>query len=59
MIANRGACHHPDGAIRFVRSALDTFRDEVDRHARRTCSARTTARILPVPSPAAPERAWT
>ncbi|HEX4778621.1 MAG TPA: NADH-ubiquinone oxidoreductase-F iron-sulfur binding region domain-containing protein [Acidimicrobiia bacterium] len=58
MIANRGACHHPDGAIRFVRSALDTFRDEIDRHVHRTCSARTGSPVLPVPSPRASNSGW-
>ena len=28
-IRGRGACHHPDGAVRFVRSALREFGDEL------------------------------
>jgi NADH:ubiquinone oxidoreductase subunit F (NADH-binding) len=33
-INGRGACHHPDGVVRFVRSALDVFGDDVERHLR-------------------------
>jgi NADH:ubiquinone oxidoreductase subunit F (NADH-binding) len=41
MVAGRGACRHPDGAARFVRTALTVFRDEFDRHARhRGCGRR-------------------
>jgi NADH:ubiquinone oxidoreductase subunit F (NADH-binding) len=29
-IRGRGACHHPDGAVRFVRSALREFGDELE-----------------------------
>ncbi|MGA7987399.1 MAG: NADH-ubiquinone oxidoreductase-F iron-sulfur binding region domain-containing protein [Candidatus Dormiibacterota bacterium] len=32
QIDGRGACHHPDGAVRNVASALETFADDVDRH---------------------------
>jgi NADH:ubiquinone oxidoreductase subunit F (NADH-binding) len=35
LIANRGACHLPDGAIRLVKSALTAFSDEVDLHIHR------------------------
>lgn len=39
-IRGRGACHHPDGAVRFVESALRVFGNEIDRHTRGRCHAR-------------------
>jgi NADH:ubiquinone oxidoreductase subunit F (NADH-binding) len=39
-IAGRGACRHPDGALRMWASALSTFDHDVHRHRRgRTCDA--------------------
>jgi NADH:ubiquinone oxidoreductase subunit F (NADH-binding) len=46
----RGACHHPDGTVRFLRSALNVFSDEVTLHAAGRCSAGTTAPFLPIPT---------
>ncbi|HZE51318.1 MAG TPA: hypothetical protein VE074_17215, partial [Jatrophihabitantaceae bacterium] len=31
-VDGRGACHHPDGAARFVTSGLQVLRTEVERH---------------------------
>lgn len=49
MVAGRGACTHPDGAVRFIASAVRCFRAEVvddqgipralERHARRVTLA--------------------
>ncbi len=38
-IRGRGACHHPDGAARFVESALRVFADELEDHQDQRCSA--------------------
>jgi NADH:ubiquinone oxidoreductase subunit F (NADH-binding) len=45
-IRGRGACHHPDGAARFVESALSVFAREVAEHKRTACTARSAG--LPV-----------
>jgi NADH:ubiquinone oxidoreductase subunit F (NADH-binding) len=50
----RGACHHPDGAVGMVRSALEVFGAEIDRHSQGWCCGRRPARVLPVPPRRAP-----
>ncbi|MGO8979386.1 MAG: NADH-ubiquinone oxidoreductase-F iron-sulfur binding region domain-containing protein [Streptosporangiaceae bacterium] len=47
QVDGRGACGHPDGAVGLVRSALDLFGPELQRHARGWCSGTTS--VLPVP----------
>lgn len=44
LVSGRGACHHPDGTVRFVRSALETFSAELDRHRAGHCGARRASR---------------
>jgi NADH:ubiquinone oxidoreductase subunit F (NADH-binding) len=46
-IRGRGACHHPDGAGRFVESALDVFGHELERHRESACSAAPAGLPLP------------
>jgi NADH:ubiquinone oxidoreductase subunit F (NADH-binding) len=41
QVDGRGACRYPDGVVRFVRSALEVFEDEIDEHTRHgRCLAR-------------------
>jgi NADH:ubiquinone oxidoreductase subunit F (NADH-binding) len=49
MVKGRGACKHPDGTVRFVRSSVEVFADEIARHRRRG-PCRPTAPILPTPA---------
>jgi NADH:ubiquinone oxidoreductase subunit F (NADH-binding) len=53
-IAGRGACRHPDGALRMLASALTVFADDVERHRRgRTCEAPLFG-VLPLPDEEVP-----
>ena len=47
QIAGRGACAHPDGAVRLLASALDIFAGEVDAHLDGVCTATDTRSVLP------------
>ena len=49
QVDGRGACHHPDGAVRLIRSALSVFAPELEQHAQGWCCATRTGRVLPVP----------
>ena len=50
IIPGRGACRHPDGAVRFAGTALQVFGDEVQRHLSGHCSAGRRTFVLPVPA---------
>jgi NADH:ubiquinone oxidoreductase subunit F (NADH-binding) len=58
-IRGRGACHHPDGAARFIESALSVFGDELVSHHHGACTGRppslpvgTGAAVASSPAPA-------
>jgi NADH:ubiquinone oxidoreductase subunit F (NADH-binding) len=58
LTERRGACHHPDGAVRFVRSALQVFAAEIRCHRRGTCTAVTGQPFLPASAGPAGETDW-
>ncbi len=47
QVDGRGACRHPDGAVRLARSALAVFSAELAAHAAGWCCGTDT--VLPVP----------
>jgi NADH:ubiquinone oxidoreductase subunit F (NADH-binding) len=50
-VNGRGACGLPDGLVSLVRTALDVFADDVDRHLRRKgCLHRAGHTVLHVPA---------
>lgn len=55
VVPGRGACRHPDGAVRFASTALSVFAEDVAAHrAGRPCRASASGSgWLPVPRPSA------
>jgi len=50
LTRRRGACGHPDGAVRFILSSLQTFAEEFTDHARHgPCDACVRHAELPLP----------
>ncbi|HCU91794.1 MAG TPA: NADH-quinone oxidoreductase subunit E [Actinobacteria bacterium] len=59
LVVGRGACHHPEGTVRLIRSALQVFAGEIDRHARGQCTGSSRQPFLPLPAePALDEADW-
>jgi NADH:ubiquinone oxidoreductase subunit F (NADH-binding) len=56
QVAGRGACHHPDGAIRNVETALEAFADHLPRHLAGVPCPGRARRWLPGPPRSA--RRW-
>lgn len=46
LVDGRGACRHPDGTARMIRSALDVFADDIEHHRHRRCQAAVSAPAL-------------
>jgi len=56
QVVGRGACHHPDGAIRNVRTALEVFAQDVDSHL--TGNACAVGGCPTLPPPPRRRRGW-
>lgn len=57
-VMGRGACRHPDGAVRLLRSALSVFAEDIDRHLRgQPCAGATAPAVIQVPRPG-PDVGW-
>ncbi len=51
LLLGRGACHHPDGSVRFVASALELLAGEVQEHlAGHGSCGRPYRAVLPIPA---------
>jgi NADH:ubiquinone oxidoreductase subunit F (NADH-binding) len=58
LVEGRGACHHPDGTVRFLRSALQVFAAEARQHLQGRCTATSSRPFLPVPAGPSTDADW-
>jgi NADH:ubiquinone oxidoreductase subunit F (NADH-binding) len=50
-VSGRGGCHHPDGAVRVIVSAISAFGDDCTNHRRgRPCAGSRAPWLLPFPT---------
>jgi NADH:ubiquinone oxidoreductase subunit F (NADH-binding) len=49
MLERRGGCHHPDGTLRFLRSAEQVFAGHLATHRGDRCPLPAHAPVLPIP----------
>lgn len=49
MLERRGGCNHPDGSLRFLRSAQGVFAGHLSSHRRGTCPLPSRPPVLPIP----------
>jgi NADH:ubiquinone oxidoreductase subunit F (NADH-binding) len=55
MVAGRGACHHPDGAVRLLLSTLSVHGDHLRDHLRHgPCPDLASSPVCPLPPPGLP-----
>ncbi len=58
LVEGRGACHHPDGTVRFLSSALRVFAAEVREHQQGFCGAASDRPFLPIPDGPSSDADW-
>ena len=50
LLEKRGGCNHPDGSLRFLRSAQEVFAGHVATHRNGACPLPAHSPVLPIPA---------